>query len=195
MGPAIKIAHVLPWVSRNGGGLFGAISGLAKAQTAIDEMSVEVFGSRDEFTDEDIHPWQPLKVHTAPVVGPGRLCYTPGLQRMIEEFGPDLIHSSAVWTWQAAMVNQLHARRKTPFVLSTHGMLDGWALRLSSWKKAIALRLFQQKHFDQAACIHALNESELTSIRKFGLKNPVCVIPNGIEIPEESEQRTGAGRD
>jgi len=154
----------------------------------MDGMQVEVFGSYDEFADDDLHQWQPLEVHTAPVIGPARLCYTPGLRRMVGDFGPDLIHSAAVWTWQAAMINRIHARTRTPFVLSMRGTLDDWALRHSVWKKVIALRLFQRKHFDQAACIHALNESELASIRKFGLKNPVCVIPNGVDIPEDNPQ-------
>lgn len=186
----MKSAHVLAWVSRNAGGLLLSVSGLAKAQAAIDGMQVEAFGSHDEFADDDLLQWQPLRVRTAPVVGPARFCYTPALARRVEEFGPEIVHSAAVWTWQAAMVNQLHGRQKIPYVLSTRGTVDGWALRHSRWKKAIALRLFQQEHFDQAACIHALNESELASIRRFGLKNPVCVIPNGVEIPEENPQST-----
>jgi poly(glycerol-phosphate) alpha-glucosyltransferase len=161
---------------------------LARAESAGPGIQVEVFGSRDRFTDEDLGQWRPVTVHTAPVVGPDRLCYTPGMRKMVEEFAPDLIHSAAVWTWQAAMVNRFHARRKTPFVVSTRGCLDEWALRQSVWKKKIALRLFQQSHFVQAACIHALNESELMSIRRFGLKNPVCVIPNGIQIPNDNSQ-------
>ncbi|MDZ7624203.1 MAG: hypothetical protein U5J96_07150 [Ignavibacteriaceae bacterium] len=33
-----------------------------------------------------------------------------------------------------------------------------------------------------ADCIHAGSINELNSIRNFGLKQPVCVIPNGVEI-------------
>jgi poly(glycerol-phosphate) alpha-glucosyltransferase len=106
---------------------------------------------------------------------------------MVERYGPDIIHSAAVWTWPAALVNRLHARRRIPFVLSPHGSLNAWALGRSAWKKSIALRLFQREHFDRAACIHALNEAELTSVRQYGLKNPVCVIPNGIQIPQDRQ--------
>jgi glycosyltransferase involved in cell wall biosynthesis len=180
----MKCGHVLPWISRNAGGLFPCVSGLAKAQAAIDGMQVEVFGSQDEYADEDRSEWHPVKVHTAPVLGPSRLCCMLGLPRMVERYGPDIIHSAAVWTWPAAMINRLHARKRIPFVLSPHGSLNTWALGRSAWKKSIALRLFQQQHFDRAACIHALSESELTSVRQYGLKNPVCVIPNGIQMPQ-----------
>jgi glycosyltransferase involved in cell wall biosynthesis len=32
-----------------------------------------------------------------------------------------------------------------------------------------------------ASCIHALCQAEATSIRKLGFRNPVCVIPNGVQ--------------
>ena len=179
----VKLAHVLPWISRNAGGLFHSVSGLAKASAGFPGVQVQIFGSRDEFSDEDRRQWDPLTVRTAVVKGPGRLCYTPQLRGMIEDFAPDLIHSAAVWTYQAAVVNQVHARKETPYVLSPRGTLDPWALRNSRWKKRIALWWYQQEHFQNAACLHALNESELASIRAFGLKNPVCVIPNGIDLP------------
>ncbi len=181
----MNLAHVLPWISRKGGGPFYAVSGLAKMQTLVDDMRVEVFGSQDGFEASDLRQWQPLTVHAAPVIGPRRLCYAPALKKMITAFGPDLIHSATVWTWPAALINELHGGRGIPFIASTHGTLDSWALRHSHWRKALALWLFQRKHFDRATCIHALNESERISIRAFGLKNPVCVIPNGVELPQE----------
>jgi poly(glycerol-phosphate) alpha-glucosyltransferase len=64
-------------------------------------------------------------------------------------------------------------------------MLDAWALRVSAWKKKLAACLFERAVLSEAACVHVLNEPELASVRAFGLKNPVCVIPNGIELPEE----------
>jgi glycosyltransferase involved in cell wall biosynthesis len=183
----VRIAHVLSWISRNAGGLYNSVSGLARTLGQIDGMQVEVFGSRDRYAIEDRRNWLPLQVHVAKVIGPGRLCYTPALRGMIEAFAPDIIHSAAVWTYQGAAVNQIHKRKKVPYVLSTRGTLDAWALRRSSCKKRIALALFQQRNFVRASCLHALNESELVSIRRFGIKAPVCVIPNGVDIPAASD--------
>jgi poly(glycerol-phosphate) alpha-glucosyltransferase len=67
--------------------------------------------------------------------------------------------------------------------------LDRWALNNARWKKRVAAWLYENDHLQAAACIHALCESELTSIRDFGLQNPVCVIPNGVEIPAHSSTR------
>ena len=63
-------------------------------------------------------------------------------------------------------------------------MLDPWAVRNSGWKKKIVGHLFEYKNLRSADCIHALCQSEYESIRKFGLNNPVAIIPNGITLPQ-----------
>jgi poly(glycerol-phosphate) alpha-glucosyltransferase len=62
-------------------------------------------------------------------------------------------------------------------------MLDPWALHNSRWKKIIAGFAFERRHLKNAACIHAINHAEAAAIRAFGLKNPICIIPNGVEVP------------
>ena len=66
-------------------------------------------------------------------------------------------------------------------------MLDLWALRNSAWKKQIALTLFERANLDDAACIQVNSEAELNSARNFGLKNPIAMIPNGIDLPHSVE--------
>jgi glycosyltransferase involved in cell wall biosynthesis len=55
-------------------------------------------------------------------------------------------------------------------------------LHHSHWKKIIAGFAFERRHLENAACIHAINQAEAASIRAFGLKNPICIIPNGVEV-------------
>jgi poly(glycerol-phosphate) alpha-glucosyltransferase len=71
-----------------------------------------------------------------------------------------------------------------PLVISAHGMLDAWALRNSALKKRVAGWLFENRNLRQAACLHALCETEAKSYRDYGLRNPICIIPNGIDVPE-----------
>ena len=44
--------------------------------------------------------------------------------------------------------------------------------------------LFENTHLRSAGCMHALCDSEMQSMRAYGLKSPVAVIPNGIELPD-----------
>jgi len=69
-------------------------------------------------------------------------------------------------------------------------MLDPWAVKNSAWKKRLALLLYEREHLANAACIRALCEAEAKAIRAFGLKNPICIVPNGIDIPEVSSQKS-----
>ena len=77
-----------------------------------------------------------------------------------------------------------------PVVVSPHGMLDPWALRNSRLKKAAAWSLFEGANLRRASCLHALNQAELAAVRRLGLNNPVCVIPNGVDLPEDAPPGT-----
>jgi poly(glycerol-phosphate) alpha-glucosyltransferase len=48
--------------------------------------------------------------------------------------------------------------------------------------------LFEDTHLRGAACLHALNEPEARAIRAYGLRNPICVLPNGVDLPRDKGQ-------
>ena len=55
----------------------------------------------------------------------------------------------------------------------------------SKWKKRIAWWLLGQRlTLTRAHCFHATAESEAEDIRRLGFRQPVAIIPNGIEIPD-----------
>src|SRR5262249_50259556 len=39
------------------------------------------------------------------------------------------------------------------------------------------------RHLTNAACLHAVTSSEADAIRRYGLSNPVCMIPHGVDLP------------
>ena len=72
-------------------------------------------------------------------------------------------------------------------------MLDPWAVKNSAWKKKLALWIYEDEHLRNAACLRALCESEARAIRAFGLKNPIAIIPNGVDMLEIRDRRTEMG--
>jgi poly(glycerol-phosphate) alpha-glucosyltransferase len=72
-------------------------------------------------------------------------------------------------------------------MVAPHGSLDAWALRNAVWKKRIAAALFKNRQLNKAACLRALCQSEADAFRAYGLTQPIAIIPNGVEIPEESK--------
>src|SRR4030095_11103730 len=77
-------------------------------------------------------------------------------------------------------------RTGRPYLVHPHGMLDAWGLQNSGSKKLIAAWLYENQHLREAACLRALSEAETRSIRAYGLRNPICVIPSGVDLPDLS---------
>ncbi len=95
-----------------------------------------------------------------------------------------IVHNHGLWMYPGVVARKAAAAAGAPLVISAHGMLDAWALRHSALKKRVAGWLFENRNLRQAACLHALCEAEAKSHRHYGLRNPICIIPNGIDVPE-----------
>jgi glycosyltransferase involved in cell wall biosynthesis len=73
-----------------------------------------------------------------------------------------------------------------PLVISPRGMLSPEALAFSRARKRLFWMLLQRSALLGAGCLHATSEKERNDIRQQGIKLPVCIIPNGIDIPAPS---------
>jgi glycosyltransferase involved in cell wall biosynthesis len=169
-------------LSRQAGGLFVSVRMLAKAlQTA--GCQVQVFGAEDEYTRRDKPQWGEVPVVTFSPKGPTAFCYMPKLNTMLQNTSCDVLHTHAIWMYPSLAATRWATRQQRPHLVSPSGMLDSWALQNSGWKKHIAGWLYENAHLRNATCLHALCQSEFNAIRAYGLRNPVCVIPNGVELP------------
>lgn len=170
-------------ISRMAGGLFYAVCGIARG-LAERNLEVNVFALADEYSGEDLPLWHPVTPRLLQVTGPRSFGYAPRLIGCLENATLDLLHLHGLWMYPSVAALAWHRRSRRPCVVSAHGMLDSWALAHSRWKKRLAGWLFENGNLRKAACLHALCESEAQSIRAYGLKNPIAVIPNGIDLPE-----------
>ncbi len=180
----IRAVSLMGSVSRNAGGMFHSVRGLAKALNERD-VKVTVLGSKDKFTSQDIGAWQPIRVVEYEPSWPRKFGYSRAVRRELCDLVPDLIHTHGLWQYSSCAVAAHHAKYKTPYLVSPHGMLDPWALKNSRWRKKVAYALYEGRHLRNAICLRALSESGADSIRKLGLKNPICVIPNGVVVPAD----------
>lgn len=176
-------------VSRKAGGLFESVRRLHQSLAELPDISVNVMAAQDEFTAADIAAWLPIKPKTFRTCGPWQFGYAPGLNKALFALEADVLHTHGIWMFPSVVARGWHRNTGRPYIISPHGMLDPWAVNNSAWKKKIASRLFERNHLGHAACIRALCESEADSIRGFGLKNPICIIPNGIDIPQIGNQK------
>lgn len=178
----MKVSFLTSSISRSAGGLFWAMRSLSDSLIGAG-CDIRVFGGNDVHADEDRRSWGRVPIDIQPIIGPRAFGFQRGLWRTLAAYQPDLAHVHGLWMYPSMAAVQWSGGRK-PYVISPHGMLDPWAVRNSGWKKKIARLIYENTHLNGAACIHALCEPERQAIRAFGLKNPIAVIANGVDLPD-----------
>lgn len=180
----MKILSVLESVSRVDGGIFEAELALQRELARMDGMAVDVVALRDEFTDADAERWAPIRPRVAEVRGPAGFGFAPGLAELMPE-SADVGYCAALWKYPAWALLNWQMRTGRPVVVAPHGSLDSWALRNSRWKKRIAAWVFKDEQLRRATCLRALCDAEVDSIRAYGFRQRVEVVPNGVVLPEK----------
>ncbi len=189
----ISLGIVTGSMSRKAGGLFNSVrkSAIHLAQAGAD---VSVYALEDEYSREDRGEWAPLD----PIVLPTRLAkvfpHAPDMARTIAQGDHDVLHLHGLWQLHSRDVNRWKRRTGRPVMISPRGMLDPWALKNSGWKKKLVGAWFEDRNLREADCLHALNPSEATAMRAFGLANPIAVIPNATDLPDIAPRRESEGR-
>ncbi len=95
----------------------------------------------------------------------------------------DVFHIHGLWRMPNVYPAKAARRYGRPLVLSPHGMLGKDALRFSRQAKRVFWAFAQGEAVRQVNCFHATSEQEYEEIRNFGLKQPVAIIPHGIDAP------------
>jgi len=104
----------------------------------------------------------------------------------------DILSVHGLWKYCSVASRRWHRRTRRAYIVHPEGMLESWALRNGRWKKLIAALLYENQHLGGAACLRALSEAEAQSMRAYGLRNPICVIPNGVDLSDRCESNAKA---
>lgn len=115
------------------------------------------------------------------------LCVSPqmdkGVCNAMED--TDILHAHSLWMMQTYYAYKAVKGKDVKLCIHIHGTLSPWALQRSRLKKRLSsIFLKQRKALERADLLIASCEDEYRDIRNYGLKNPVAIISNGIEIPK-----------
>lgn len=179
----MRAAIVTASMSRKAGGLFFATRPLATALLDAG-CEVDVFAGVDDFSQRDFPAWGDTDLHIRRVVGPASFGWQPGLAAALRTGAWDILHLHGLWMYSSLAVLRSSQSARCPRIVSPHGMLDPWALANSGWKKRIVSALYEGRNLHGATCLHALNEAEAIAFRDYGLRNPVAIVPNGVDLRE-----------
>lgn len=130
--------------------------------------------------------------------GPRRLGVSPIMRNWLDAEADsgrtDLIHNHSLWMMPNVYSGRACRSGRSRLMVSPRGTLSDWALNRSTLQKTIFWRLWQYPALRAAACFHATAESEFDDIRRVGFAQPVCILPNGIDVPPLERNQTGDRR-
>ena len=175
----MKVLHVITGLKRNSGGPPRSSQGLVAAEySAGIDAWIYPFDGNDPWI-EGVRKYVPVK----------------GDLRKADIAKFDLVHIHGIWNLCLHKVALMCRKAKVPYIITTRGMLDPWPLAQKWLKKRIARFLYQDKDLKCASALHATAEREAQQLRDLGFKNPVVVIPNGVNVPkEEGKMEEGIGK-
>lgn len=104
--------------------------------------------------------------------------------QLIKEGSFDLIHSQCIWLQPYHSVAVSARKLNIPLIITPRGTLEPWCLEQKKWKKKLAMFLYQKNDLQKASCILATAQMEADNIRALGIKPPIAIIPNGIDVSE-----------
>jgi glycosyltransferase involved in cell wall biosynthesis len=144
-------------------------------------------------------PDPPQYLRTFPLgLGPKRLGISPTMRTWLAESvasdGVSLIHNHGMWQMNAIYPAWAVAKTAVQLVYSPRGAFSKWAMKNGSWAKAAFWPLLQRPALTRATCFHATSDAEYEDIRRLGFKQPVAIVPNGIDVPLLPLRRPGRFR-
>ncbi len=166
-------------VTHSAGGVFDAVRDLF-TNKAFNSHHLEVLSYKENDIDGDLSLWRGI---TMRLVNPNPFLYSPNAKKLLLNSESDILHMEALWRYPQMLMPVWKKKQQKPIVCSPHGMLDPYIIKSQGFVKRIIAKLFFQKGLDAVTCYHALCQKELEDIRAYGLKQPVAIIPNGINLP------------
>ncbi len=94
--------------------------------------------------------------------------------------GPHVVHFHGLWQPAYPRFARECLRRKIPFIVSPHGMLEPWAWRHRWWKKWPYFHLVEKQFLSRAACLLATAQPESDRLRQMIPGQHIESLPLGL---------------
>lgn len=124
-----------------------------------------------------------------------RLGASRGMRQYFERTEADVFHAHGLWMMSTIYPANAARNLGRPLLLAPRGMLGENALAFSRQVKRGFGLIAQNEALRRVSCFHATAESELEDIRRFGLRQPVAIVPNGIDLPDLSNPNGNQAND
>lgn len=189
----LRILLVLGYLPRAAGPTTVVLAEAAEFARAGCEPWVLATSSRRLPAAEDlVHPGtRQVLIDVSPCFG---FYFRLGMKSMVDSVvrDMDIVHCQSLWASTSRYACAAAQRRSIPYVISPHGSCNAAAMAKKAWKKRLAMWAYQREDFERSACVHALTAAELDACRRAGIRVPIALIPNGVDLNDsEPADREG----
>lgn len=189
------IVHTVASLDPDSGGPTRTVTSLVNHLRKVEDISVVLATQRSTgselFTGE--LPGEYLSAVT--VQNCTSIVTTRKIQRhvakLVRDSNMQIIHDHGMWLPFNHAVAKLASDSNKLRVVHPRGMLEPGALAFKSLKKKLAWALYQKRDLASVTLFFATSDQEADGIRKAGCRQPIAIIPNGVEMPLANELRIG----
>jgi glycosyltransferase involved in cell wall biosynthesis len=104
----------------------------------------------------------------------------------------DIVHNHSLWAMPNVVTGLVVPGSKARLVTSPRGTLSRWAMARSRRVKQVIWPL-QRRVLFAADLLHATSDEEYLDIRRAGLRTPVAIIANGVDLPPAADDMRRGG--
>lgn len=186
----MKLVHVVPHIDREASGPSYSVPRLCESLAARGhDVELSCLAARGDIpgVTVDVHPQWPILE---------RFAISPSHARALRRNAKlaDIVHNHSLWSMVNIGAGWVVPQSGARLVTSPRGTLAPWALGRNRALKTLLWPL-QRRVLARADLLHATSDVEYREIRALGFRNPVAVIPNGIDLPAPPTQaHVGPGR-
>ena len=163
-----------------GGGLGSSTVALQRQMQAQGVASVlcATHGGRPQNLVENSREFRRIK--------PDFIYFSPDMQRAAPGLvgGADVIHGHGLYVGTNYIFGRECRRQHKPLVYHAHGMFEPFILKRSRWKKQLVQWAFENANFRYVRLWRALTSKEAEQIRACGIKQPIVIAPNGLNLAD-----------
>lgn len=183
----MKILHVVASIASEAAGPSVSVPRLAEAQMRLgaDVRIATVADPSEPHPQRTTLPHERFRQSASKVPIFSDLKLSGKMREMLSQksIPYDVVHSHGLWL-APNVYPALAARNGALWVVSPRGMLGEAAMKFSALKKKIFWSLLQRPALSYSGLIHATSEEEAREVKRMGIKAPVVLAPNGIELPQ-----------
>jgi glycosyltransferase involved in cell wall biosynthesis len=100
----------------------------------------------------------------------------------------DVLHTHGLWMMTNVYPGWVAKKHGIPLVVSPRGTFTEYAMASGSRMKRVFWPLVQRRALEAVSFFHATSQAEYQDIRRMGFRQPVAVIPNGVDVPAAERQ-------